>query len=114
MVSIVCRHPYYYVGQLAGIGLPYGTASTWISKSMKTIQLTIDEKLLKAIDRMCRTRRTTRSAWIRSALQTELSRESVRAEESLQRVGYERHPVIAGEFDVWFDEQDWVSLSLHR
>lgn len=80
---------------------------------MKTIQMTIDEKLLKAIDRLCRTRRTTRSALIRAALETELGRESVRAEESRHRAGYERHPVVAGEFDVWFDEQDWASPSLH-
>ena len=64
--------------------------------------------LLKAIDRLCRTRRTTRSALIRAALETELDREAVRAEEVRQRIGYERHPVEAGEFDVWFDEQDWV------
>ena len=69
--------------------------------------MTIDEKLLKAIDRLCRSRRTTRSALIHTALESELDRESVRAEENRQRMGYERHPVAAGEFDVWFDEQDW-------
>lgn len=74
---------------------------------MKTLQMTIDEKLLKAIDRLCRVRRTTCSALIRAALETELDRESVRVEEDRQRIGYERHPVVAGEFDVWFGEQDW-------
>jgi metal-responsive CopG/Arc/MetJ family transcriptional regulator len=74
---------------------------------MKTIQMTIDEKLLKAVDRLCRSRHTTRSALIRMALESELSRESVRAEECRQRQGYERQPVAAGEFDVWLEEQDW-------
>jgi metal-responsive CopG/Arc/MetJ family transcriptional regulator len=74
---------------------------------MKTIQMTIDESLLKAIDRLCRSRRTTRSALIRQALESELNRESVRALEDRQRAGYERHPVVAGEFDVWLEEQDW-------
>lgn len=81
---------------------------------MKTIQMTIDEKLLKAIDRLCRSRRTTRSALIRAALETELDREVVRNEEDRHRAGYERHPVVAGEFDVWFDEQDWSELNSWR
>jgi metal-responsive CopG/Arc/MetJ family transcriptional regulator len=74
---------------------------------MKTIQMTIDEKLLTAIDHLCRSRHTTRSALIRAALESELDRESVRSQETRQRAGYERQPVAAGEFDVWLDETDW-------
>jgi metal-responsive CopG/Arc/MetJ family transcriptional regulator len=76
---------------------------------MKTIQMTIDETLLKAIDRLCRTRKTTRSALIRAALQMELSRERVASEERRHTEGYARRPIAPQEFDVWFDEQDWGS-----
>lgn len=74
---------------------------------MKTIQMTIDEDLLKAVDRLCRSRHTTRSALIRVALESELNRETVRSQEIRQRAGYERNPVAPGEFDVWLDEQHW-------
>jgi len=74
---------------------------------MKTIQMTIDEKLLKAVDRLCRSRRTTRSALIRMALEAELGRESAKAEEQRHREGYESKPVSEGEFDAWVEEQDW-------
>ena len=74
---------------------------------MKTIQMTIDEKLLKAIDRLTRARKTTRSALIREALEAELVRESVQSEEARHAAGYARRPIKAGEFDRWMDEQDW-------
>ena len=39
---------------------------------MKTIQMTIDEPLLKAVDRASKARKTTRSAFIRYAVEAEL------------------------------------------
>lgn len=45
---------------------------------MKTIQMTIDEKLLKLVDKVTRSRRTTRSAFIRVALEEEIRRSLVR------------------------------------
>lgn len=74
---------------------------------MKTIQMTIDDRLLKAIDRLTRTRRTTRSALIREALEAELKREVVLAAERRHAAGYAKRPVVAGEFDSWEREQDW-------
>lgn len=74
---------------------------------MKTIQMTIDERLLEAVDKLSRARKITRSALIRDALQTELRREETRAAESRHAQGYADKPVRAGEFDVWLDEQDW-------
>jgi len=74
---------------------------------MKTIQMTIDEKLLRAVDKLSRARKTTRSALIRAALEAELQRERARAEEIRHAEGYARKPVAPGEFDAWFDEQDW-------
>ena len=74
---------------------------------MKTIQMTIDESLLKLVDKMSRAKRTTRSAFIREALKAELRRQRIRDEEMRHAEGYVRHPVDSGEFDVWLNEQDW-------
>jgi metal-responsive CopG/Arc/MetJ family transcriptional regulator len=74
---------------------------------MKTIQMTIDDRLLKLVDRMCRARKTSRSAFIRDALEAEIRRQRVREEEARHAEGYARQPVSPGEFDVWADEQDW-------
>jgi metal-responsive CopG/Arc/MetJ family transcriptional regulator len=74
---------------------------------MKTIQMTIDERLLKLVDKMSRARNTTRSAFIRDALEAEIRRARIREEEARHAAGYVRQPVSRGEFDVWQNEQDW-------
>jgi metal-responsive CopG/Arc/MetJ family transcriptional regulator len=74
---------------------------------MKTIQMTIDPRLLKAVDKLTRARKTTRSALIRGALEAELRRERVRELEAEQVAGYQRHPVAPGEFDASLGDQDW-------
>lgn len=74
---------------------------------MKTIQMTIDDRLLKLVDKMSRARKTSRSAFIRSALEAEIRRERIRSEEARHAQGYARKPAAPGEFDVWADEQDW-------
>jgi CopG family transcriptional regulator / antitoxin EndoAI len=74
---------------------------------MKTIQMTIDERLLNLVDKLSRARKTTRSALIRDALEFEIRRERLREEEARHTQGYARKPVAPGEFDVWFGEQDW-------
>jgi predicted transcriptional regulator len=76
---------------------------------MKTIQMTIDERLLKLVDKLSRARKTTRSAFIRVALEAEIRRERTREEEARHIEGYARKPVVRGEFDVWTEEQDWGS-----
>ena len=74
---------------------------------MKTIQMTIGERLLRLVDKMSRARNTTRSAFIRDALEAEIKRARIREEEARHAEGYARKPVTAGEFDVWLNEQDW-------
>lgn len=81
--------------------------SIHIDIAMKTIQMTIDEKLLKLVDKVTRSRRTTRSAFIRVALEEEIRRSFVREKEAQHAAGYAEKPVVPGEFDVWADEQDW-------
>lgn len=74
---------------------------------MKTIQMTIDERLLKLVDRMSRARKTNRSALIRHALEADIRRKRVREDETRHAEGYVRKPVVPGEFDVWLSEQHW-------
>ena len=75
--------------------------------SMKTIQMTIDDRLLQLVDKMSRARKTTRSAFIRDALEAEIRRQRIREDEARHAEGYARKPVAPGEFDVWVNEQDW-------
>jgi metal-responsive CopG/Arc/MetJ family transcriptional regulator len=74
---------------------------------MKTIQMTIDDRLLQLVDRMSRARKTTRSAFIRDALEAEIRRQRIREDEARHAEGYARNPVAPDEFDVWVNEQDW-------
>ncbi|MBK7896688.1 MAG: ribbon-helix-helix protein, CopG family [Anaerolineaceae bacterium] len=74
---------------------------------MKTIQMTIDEALLEAVDTAVRDLSTSRSAFLREALQQALRARQIADLERQQIAGYERHPVAPDEFDIWQDEQLW-------
>ena len=74
---------------------------------MKTIQMTIDEPLLSEVDQVIKELDTTRSAFIRDALQLALRQHRIAQLERKQAEGYARHPVQPGEFDGWEDEQVW-------
>jgi metal-responsive CopG/Arc/MetJ family transcriptional regulator len=74
---------------------------------MRTVQVTLDEKLVEAVDRAARRLRTSRSEFTRRALREALARHSVRQQERRHCKGYERHPVGADEFSVWESEQAW-------
>ncbi|MFH1220276.1 MAG: CopG family transcriptional regulator [Candidatus Eisenbacteria bacterium] len=74
---------------------------------MKTVQMTLDEDLVKAVDEAARRLRTTRSAFTRRALREALSALSARELERQHRRGYGARPVKRGEFSVWEKEQEW-------
>jgi metal-responsive CopG/Arc/MetJ family transcriptional regulator len=74
---------------------------------MKTIQMTLDEDLVKAVDRVSKQLNTSRSAFTRKALREALARYSLEQLERKHRQGYARHPVAADEFSVWETEQAW-------
>ena len=74
---------------------------------MKTIQMTIDEPLLTEVDQLIQALNTTRSAFIREALELALKRYAIAELERKHAEGYARYPVEAGEFDVWEAEQAW-------
>jgi metal-responsive CopG/Arc/MetJ family transcriptional regulator len=75
--------------------------------SMKTIQMTIDEPLLTEVDRLISELHTTRSAFIREALEAAVRRHDIQKLEHQHVQGYKAHPIQPGEFDVWANEQHW-------
>ncbi|MEZ4513271.1 MAG: ribbon-helix-helix domain-containing protein [Chloroflexota bacterium] len=74
---------------------------------MKTIQMTIDEDLLNAVDMAVQQLETSRSAFLRQALQQALKQMQISALERQHTAGYKQYPVEPGEFDVWQSEQMW-------
>ena len=74
---------------------------------MRTVQMTLDEDLIKAVDRVSKQLHTSRSAFTRKALREALARYSLEQLECKHRQGYERHPVGADEFSAWETEQAW-------
>ena len=66
---------------------------------MKTISITIDERLLGHLDRAARRVRKTRSELFRVALQEWLDGQRRRQMIARDRAGYEAHPVRPDEFD---------------
>ena len=74
---------------------------------MRTVQMTLDQALVEAVDGAARRLGTTRSAFTRRALTDALERMRVEALEKRHRRGYERHPVRGDEFSGWEQEQAW-------
>ena len=74
---------------------------------MRTIQMTLDDDLVTAVDRVSKELRTSRSAFTRKALRDALARCTLEQLERKHRRGYERYPVAADEFSVWETEQAW-------
>ncbi len=74
---------------------------------MRTIQMTLDDDLVKAVDRVSKQLHTSRSAFTRNALREALARFSLEQLERKHRQGYERQPATADEFSVWETEQAW-------
>ncbi len=74
---------------------------------MKTVQMTIDEPLLDEVDNAVQDLKTTRSAFIRSALKLALQQCAVSRLEQQHAEGYARNPIAPGEFDIWESEQSW-------
>jgi metal-responsive CopG/Arc/MetJ family transcriptional regulator len=75
---------------------------------LKTVQMTLDESLVEAVDRAARKLGTSRSAFARQALREALVRERIRDLERKHRQGYSAEPVRPGEFDAWVSEQVWI------
>jgi len=74
---------------------------------MRTIQMTLDEDLVKSVDKAVKELKTTRSAFTRDALREAIRRLHVHRLEEQHRKGCRSRPVSRGEFSIWEKEQDW-------
>ena len=74
---------------------------------MKTVQMTLEEDLVRSVDRLVKRIHTTRSAFTRNALRDALRRFNVSRLENQHRKGYEIRPVNKQEFSVWEEEHAW-------
>lgn len=74
---------------------------------MRTVQMTLEEELVDAVDRIARKLGTTRSGFTREALRAALARSKEREKERKHREGYLRKPPARGEFQAWEREQVW-------
>jgi metal-responsive CopG/Arc/MetJ family transcriptional regulator len=75
---------------------------------MKVVQMTLDEELVAAVDRVAKKLGTTRSAFTRQALREAVERARLKGLERKHRDGYLRRPVRRGEFSAWEPEQAWI------
>ena len=74
---------------------------------MRTIQMTLDDDLVKTVDKVARELKTTRSAFTRKALRNAINLFNAHLLEQKHRQGYNLHPVNKDEFSVWEKEQNW-------
>ena len=74
---------------------------------MATIQVVIDERLLRAADRVARRQKVNRSSLMRLALREHLQRLRIREMEKSEREGYERLPEDLREGALWEKVAAW-------
>jgi metal-responsive CopG/Arc/MetJ family transcriptional regulator len=72
---------------------------------MRTINLTLDDQLINAVDTVVKKLHTTRSAFTRFALKEALKTVRLQLQVQRHRKGYEQYPVQKDEFSVWEKEQ---------
>jgi metal-responsive CopG/Arc/MetJ family transcriptional regulator len=65
---------------------------------MRTVQISLDEDLVRTADRVARDLHTTRSALAREALRQAIARIKIQKLEAKHRQGYLRQPEGADEF----------------
>ncbi len=74
---------------------------------MRTVQMTLNEDLVEAVDRAAERLGTSRSGFTRQALRDALDRLRVRELEEQHRRGYAQAPVEPGEFDLLAGDAPW-------
>jgi metal-responsive CopG/Arc/MetJ family transcriptional regulator len=73
---------------------------------MQTIQIAVDERLLRAADSAARRKKIDRSALVREALREHLKRLEQRDNERRDRLGYKQHP-DADDLSAWETVAAW-------
>ena len=73
---------------------------------MQTIQIAVDERLLRAADSAARRKKIDRSALVREALREHLKRIEQKDNERRDRLGYKQHPE-ADDLSAWEAVAAW-------
>lgn len=68
---------------------------------MITVQMTLQEQLVKQVDQLAHKLHTSRSAFTREALKLAIKQYQTLDLEKKHKEGYRRHPVHKGEFDIF-------------
>jgi metal-responsive CopG/Arc/MetJ family transcriptional regulator len=76
---------------------------------MRTVQITLEDDLVSAVDSVASQLHQSRSAFTRDALRAALQKRAEQTREQQQREGYLRQPVEPGEFSDFEDEQGWIN-----
>jgi metal-responsive CopG/Arc/MetJ family transcriptional regulator len=74
---------------------------------MRTVQMTLEDELVKSVDQAAKKLHTTRSAFARQALKEALRNLKIKQLEHQHRQGYQAHPPTREEAGVWEREQIW-------
>lgn len=74
---------------------------------MKIIHITIDDSLLADVDRVVSELGTTRSAFLRDALQSALRQHALAKLEARHAAGYAAQPMTDEEQAAWASVRDW-------
>ncbi len=74
---------------------------------MRTIQMTLDNKLVSSVDKVAKKLGISRSAFTRKALQIAVNQVTIDELEKKHQSGYEKIPVEDSEFNDWESEQNW-------
>ena len=85
------------IAQYIHINIAKITTYDW-HQPMRTVQITLEEELVKAVDRAAGQLDQSRSAFTRDALRAALVKLEAQARERQHREGYLRQPVAPGEF----------------
>jgi metal-responsive CopG/Arc/MetJ family transcriptional regulator len=74
---------------------------------MKTVQMTMDEDLIREVDKLVKELHTTRSAFTRAVLRRAIQHKRELLLEAKHRKGYEEHPASEDSLLDWEQEQEW-------
>jgi len=74
---------------------------------MVTVQMTLQEQLVRRVDQLAHKLHTSRSAFTREALKLAIKRYQALELEKKHKKGYQRHAVKEGEFDIFEKESAW-------
>ena len=74
---------------------------------MKTVQMTLDEDLVKSVDKLVKALDTTRSEFTRKALRDAIKKFNISILEEKHRKGYKNNRTKKEEFEIWETEQAW-------